>query len=214
VDQIYLRISVVKISILLSFLALTGCSPSANRSSNTSIRQSQNEPPASQAAPGKQTNKKWTRAVFKGLTMGIDLRDKSIKILGKPTSSGDPQETDQDKKDPVIVDEYQDFDETYKNLLITSSRKTGTLYNIVAIPNDSSIEFVTGLFGSDYSRARYKLFECPGDSTTSNIIESLDGDLEYIEYREKGISISLNHNKVEEILFVSRPVGLESARCP
>ncbi len=141
----------------------------------------------------------------------IDSRKKSLEIFGKPTISVETE--GQDKINPEIWDEYTAGNEFYKSFTIVSLKKTKLVISVFATPKDSSPEKLVSFFGNQYKRTRYDFFECPGDTGSSKIIESPTGQLEYIEYRAKGIAINVKEEKVEDISFLSSSLGLKEPKC-
>lgn len=191
----------MKIAITLAFIFVVGCEYHQPGFSA--------KPKAKSSTPGAVSA--WKKANFKGLKVGSDKRSRALELFGRPTSSGNPEE--QDVTEPLVVDYYEEFDEDYTRVLITSSKADGEIYNVIATPRNVTIDWVRQKFGPGYTSARYKILSCPGDTTTSRIIEASDGLLEHIEYRDAGITIVVENITVGDIVFLGRPYADEIS-CP
>ena len=69
-------------------------------------------------------------------------------------------------------------------------------------------------FGSDYMLTKYDFDKCLGDEESAPVYESANGPLLEIEYRHRGIAISVTENgKVNTISYVSKPIGTAASKC-
>jgi len=60
----------------------------------------------------------------------------------------------------------------------------------------------------------YAADECLSEGESVPLYESPTGTIKYIEYRDRGIAISTNHQgMVEEILYLSEPLGAKESKC-
>jgi hypothetical protein len=166
----------------------------------------------------KILDNKWQRAIFEGLKIGVSSRSDALKTLGKPNSSTISDYNDKpegsDREDFELMDKYENFG-FYGELTIIYSKKNETIIEIVSYPNNVTVEEAIKHFGENYKRTQYNFMECPGDVGSSRIYESKNGEFKYIEYRSKGIAIKIDDSEkeVENISFVSQPIGMNSADC-
>lgn len=167
----------------------------------------------------KIIDNKWQPAVFEGLKIGEASRSEALKVLGKPSSSTNSDYNDKPinsgREDVEILDIYESFG-FYENLMVVSTNKSGIVVEILSRPKNLQIEQVIKHFGSNYKKTQYDFAECSGDAGSSGIYESKNGEFKYIEYRSKGIAIKIDNSEkqVEEISFVSQPIGNNSSDCP
>ena len=69
-------------------------------------------------------------------------------------------------------------------------------------------------FGSDYVITRYAFDECLGDEESGPMYESLTGPLTYVEYRKRGIAISIDaDDRVNQVSFVKGSIGAAFSQC-
>jgi hypothetical protein len=91
---------------------------------------------------------------------------------------------------------------------------TNTIRAIDLLPRDLKKEDAIKHFGQDYILTRYDFDECLGNEEAAPLFESPKGAAVFIEYRQRGIAIAVNgQSNVNEIRYVSEPIGAESSKC-
>lgn len=168
-------------------------------------------------APAQSAKDTWMPADFQGIKLGSHTRQEAIAILGTPelSSEADANDLPEGEEPGDLLDSWSNVD-IYREVTVISSKDTGKVTEIVAIPKFLSVAQANRRFGTDFVRTRYEMLECPGDAGSSLIYESKTGSLEFVEYRSKGIALTLDARgrRIEEVRFVSRPIGLETGVCP
>ncbi len=71
------------------------------------------------------------------------------------------------------------------------------------------------MLGDKPTVTRYDFDMCLHEIDGAPIYESAEGPLEYLEFRSLGIAVSLSNDRlqVEEIRYLSQPLGETSSRC-
>lgn len=150
----------------------------------------------------------WKPAVFKGLTIGIASRKESIDVLGTPRESTESRIDLPPNEEPELQDEYPYQDDFPGSLVVSSSKKTETVTSIIIYPDDLRYEDLLDIYGKDFVLTKYSLLDCPNDAGSGFVREAKDGEIEFLEYRAKGIVVDLDDEKhlVKSIEFVQGPV--------
>jgi hypothetical protein len=167
-----------------------------------------------QSISGNETD--WQPAVFQTLTIGRSTRTDSIREFGEPISSSYSRADLPAKHEgSEVIDEYDYKGELSGQMTVASSRKNGIITSITILPRNVNIGQVVQLYGNGYRTTKYKLVPCPEDQGSSLIAESADGDLEFIEFRSKGIVVdkAAASDAIRSIEFVAGPIGVTSADC-
>lgn len=156
---------------------------------------------------------KWGPAIFEGIRVGEDDRSVAIKILGKPFGSGPPE--DQDPEKPEIWDEFRINGDVHDRVTVMSLEKTGRIIMIISHPKELTIDKAKAIFGQDYEINRYSIVPCEDDPSDGPLQLSTDGEFKFVEYREKGIAITLDYSGklVQDIEYRSEPIGASKAHC-
>lgn len=68
-------------------------------------------------------------------------------------------------------------------------------------------------FGPDYQIVRYSTDDCLDEGDSVPVYENPDGDFEQIEYRQRGLALTINGAEVDTIRFVAKPFGPTHSRC-
>lgn len=185
-------------------LFVTGCP----RLESTEAGQS-----SSQTAVATSGNRRtWHAATYRGLTMGKSTLIEMLRLLGAPKRS----ETFNDGKSYSQVWYYYDSNSEFPGTLRVVVDKTKNIVRAVDIQpkDDLSREGAIKHFGQDYLITRYDFDSCLGDEESAPLFESPSGAVIFIEYRQRGIAISVNgYDKVNDISYVSEPIGAETSKC-
>ena len=155
-------------------------------------------------------SREWKPAIFKGLIIGRATRDQFRSVLGTPLSSGESSNDLPVGSDPGIYETYP-FDEGFTGKLeLISEKKTGIVEVVSIYPDSLSFQDLKLIYGDDFIFTKYEFLECPGDAGSSPVRESVNGTIEYLEYRGKGIVVELDDDKkeVKSIAFIGRPLGV------
>ncbi len=92
--------------------------------------------------------------------------------------------------------------------------KTLKVLTIVVDPDNHTVSHVVKLFGAAYQRVRYAFDNCLDDGGYAPIYRSASGNLEFLEYPDRGIYVSIDADQVVEIMFSVEPPGPSKSRCP
>jgi hypothetical protein len=184
-----------------------------NYISCTNVQNSQHD--LAEAHNGTSIPSTWQPGTYKGLVVGKSTYQDMIKILGNPISSVPAA----DQEEHIIIwNDYKIIDgELVGRLGVKTDKRNNLITGISILPNNLNKDEVIRYFGNDYQITKYKFCDKTDKDEASPIFAtSEDSDLEYLEYRAKGIIInSIYNNKVTSINFVSKPIGLQSiSECP
>ena len=153
----------------------------------------------------------WRAATYRGLTMGRSNEAEMFRILGSPKSS----ETFNSGTSSAEV--WYHFEGSWEfpgTLRVVVDKSTNTVREVDIQPEASNGEEVIKHFGQDYVVTRYDFDSCLGDEESAPLFESRNGSIIFIEYRQRGIAVAVNgQGKVNEIRYVSEPIGAESSKC-
>jgi len=93
-------------------------------------------------------------------------------------------------------------------------KKTLKVRTIVVDPDNTSVSHVVKLFGTAYQRVRYAFDNCLSDGESAPIYRSASGNLEFLEYPDRGIYVAIEGDQVIDIMFSAEPPGRSKSRCP
>lgn len=154
-------------------------------------------------------NHVWRAATYRGLTMGKSKVAQMRLIFGAPKKS---EVFDEGTSNPEVwyyYDGPRDFPGTLRVIVY------GSIVQAVDIlPKDLKKEEAIKHFGAGYIVTRYDFDSCLGDEESAPLFESPSGAVVFIEYRQRGIAIAVDgQGNVNEVRYVSRPIGAESSKC-
>jgi hypothetical protein len=151
-------------------------------------------------------SKKWVAAVYHGLVVGTSTKADVLRVLGKPKSVGKEQDTGLPTMSYAVSDPVQ-------GTLVVFIRR-GLLDAMSLTPKTRSTkDDIVSVLGSDYLVVHYAPDDCLGEGGAAPIYEDRNGPIERIEYRSRGLALSLHDSEVEAILFVAKPFGPTRSRC-
>ena len=166
---------------------------------------------ASRTARGTDSSRVWRVGSYRGLTMGRSKGAEVRKKFGEPKRS---QLINKGKSNEEVWYEYDDAPDFPGSLRVIVDRRNDTIQAIDIHPKDLKQEQAITHFGSEYVLTRYDFDSCLGDEESAPLFESPTGAVLFIEYRQYGIAIAVNsQGKVNEISYVSEPVGAAASRC-
>lgn len=161
-----------------------------------------------------QSNRQWQAGTYRGLTMGKSKRADVLRVLGEPQRQGTPAGQSPNDPDPEVWYVYKGVAEFLGELTVVIEKRTDVVARVDISPEDLSKEEAIKHFGPDYILTRYDFDQCLGDEESAPIYESPKGSLLVIEYRNRGIGLSVNEGgKVNTISFVSKPLGAPKSKC-
>lgn len=100
------------------------------------------------------------------------------------------------------------------SLNVVIDKRSDVVLRIDLYPEKLSKDDAVKHFGQDYIVTRYDFDECLGNEESGPLYESPNGSLLEVEYRERGIAISVNGvGEVNNISYVSKPIGTPESRC-
>ncbi len=177
---------------------------------------------ASLPAPSKENNKSnrsdWRAATFRGLTVGQSTQEQMFEAFGKPARSDIAAGQQGSDSRPLIWNEYDEAGEFPGKLTVEVDKHTGVIAGMIFSPENITKDVALKHFGDDYIITRYEFDICSGDEEDEpSLYESPNGQFTYVEYRSRGIAISLDaENKVREILYLKEndSIGAKSSKCP
>lgn len=206
----------LEVLVLTAMIGATACL-SIGEASRRDVHAQQGEVVAPGPAKDSGAQGRWQPAVFEGLEIGKSSRSDAIMILGTPDMTSFSSEVDMPDDyvgEKYLIDVYNERP-FWGKIEVWSSTETGIIELIDTVPDGLRVSEVVERFGKDFVRKRYELLKCPGDSGSSAIIESIDGNIKHLEYPQKGITIYVDdaEEKVLIIEFVSKPIGATTRDC-
>lgn len=166
------------------------------------------------ASPTRQTAREWRVATYRGLTVGKSTSADMLRVFGKPHWSGPPGDQTKDDPDPEVWNEYEDVGDFPGKLTVVVDKRSGVILAIDLDPRNLSKKQAIEYFGDDYIVTRYAHDDCLGNGESAPVYESPDGPILDIEYRERGIAVSIGYGeRVDTISYVKGPIGATFSRC-
>jgi hypothetical protein len=154
---------------------------------------------------------KWGAAQYKGFTIGKATRRDMIRNLGKPDRVEIPSGKGTSQE---ILYHYNVAGDFVGELVVIVNRKNKIVKEIIIYPSKMTKDDAIKQFGDNYRLTQYEFDECLSDGESVPIYESPNGQLKYIEYREKGIAIAIDYKDVvTDIRYVMQPIGYEKSKC-
>lgn len=160
----------------------------------------------------------WKIATFQGLTLGSSVKADVLKHFGPPDWEGLPEGS---KKTDMSSEWWMDFDSVtemnHHGKLSVALNKKSVVVRVTFYPLNMNKSALIDNLGKDFIVTRYSFEPCDEKfGGSARIYESKNGQLEFIEYRSKGIAITLGgaqDEKVISIQYVSVPIGSKISQC-
>jgi hypothetical protein len=185
----------------------------ALKSASPSRRHQEQRKPHASATP-VQNQRDWRAGTYLGLTAGKSTRADVLRVLGEPKRIDTPADQTPKDPNPEVWYVYDSGGEFAGSLTVVIDKRTDVVLGIDLSPDSLSKEDALKHFGPDYILTRYNFDECLGNEESAPLYESANGALLEIEYRHRGIAISLNDDgKVTTISYVSKPIGSRESKC-
>ncbi|HEY5075567.1 MAG TPA: hypothetical protein VII34_12805 [Pyrinomonadaceae bacterium] len=167
----------------------------------------------SAVVPAPQTGRQWRPATYRGVTVGKSRVADMLRAWGKPKWSRTSRR-EADEESQVTWTNYERVGEFPGPTTVVSDTKTGAITRINFYPDRLAKEQAIGHFGSDYLITRYSFDSCLDEEDEEPIYESPTGPVVSLEYRARGIAISIGFKDlVTEISYVGGPIGSTKSRC-
>ncbi len=161
-----------------------------------------------------QNDREWRAGTYSGLTIGKSNRVEVVRLFGEPKmidSPPDQRATDENREVWYVYDSTSPF---RGDLTVVIDERTDIVLRIDLAPENLTKDDVVKRFGSDFTLTRYAFDDCLGDEESAPLYESAEGPLLNVEYRHRGIAISVTKNgKVNTISYISRPFGARQSKC-
>jgi hypothetical protein len=161
----------------------------------------------------QQTGGEWRPATFRGVTVGRSKVGDMLRAWGKPKWSRTSRR-EADEGAQVTWTNYDRVGEFPGPTTVVSDTRSGVVLRINFYPDRLTKEQAIAHFGSDYLTTRYAFDSCLDEEDSEPIYESPTGPLVNVEYRARGIAVSVGYKDlVTRISYVSGPIGSAKSRC-
>ncbi len=148
----------------------------------------------------------WRPAVYRGLVVGKSSAEEVRKTLGRPEKAVPGAGS----RPPL---KYYTVKEPLPGslaVLITAGRLKLLMLNL---KEPISQKEAIRIFGSDFRIGRYSLDTCLDSGGEAPSYEDPDGDIQVLEYRNRGIALDLYEGQVDTISYLDGPFGSAHPRC-
>jgi hypothetical protein len=160
-----------------------------------------------------QPANQWRPATLRGITVGKSKLANMLRSWGQPKWSRTSRRGDED--DPQVTwTNYEKAGEFPGPTTVVSETRTGIITRINFYPDRLTKAQAIGHFGKGYVVTRYAFDSCRDEEDSEPIYESPNGPLVSVEYRARGIAISIgNNDMVTKISYVGGPIGSTKSQC-
>jgi hypothetical protein len=159
-----------------------------------------------------QTPSAWRPATLRGITVGKSKVPDMIRFWGQPKWSRTSQDDEGEHR--VTWTNYEKAGEFPGSTTVVSEARTQLITRINFYPDRLTKDDAIAHFGRNYVITRYAFDTCADEEEAEAIFESPNGPVVNVEYRSRGIAISIGYNNmVTKISYVSGPVGAKKSRC-
>ena len=165
-------------------------------------------------ASGFQTGRQWRPATYRGITLGKSKLPDMLRSWGKPkwSRTSKPESDEEDRQ--VVWTNYERAGEFPGPTTVVSDKRSGRVTRIILYPDRLTRAQAIAHFGSGYVVTRYAFDSCRDEEDDEPIYESPMGPQVSVEYRARGIAISVgDKDMVTKISYVSGPIGSPKSRC-
>ncbi len=145
--------------------------------------------------------RRWKAAEFKSLTLGKSKSTDMLKALGNPVD----KEVFRNRDGTIVWYHYNNIEGVQGKVTIQVNQHSKVITNVFVYPDELSKEQAISTFGNNYLITNYEFDTCLGDGDSAPLYESPKGSLKFIEYREKGMSLSLDYR--EQITYIQYSIG-------
>ena len=159
-----------------------------------------------------QSGSHWRPATFRGITVGKSKLSNMLRKWGPPKWSRNSKRDNEEEQ--VTWTNYEKVGEFAGPTTVVSDTRTGVITRINFYPARLTKEQAIAHFGKGYVVTRYAFDSCGDEEDSEPIYESPNGPLISVEYRARGIAISVgNNDMVTKISYVSGAIGALKSRC-
>ena len=164
--------------------------------------------------PSSQPGRRWRPATLRGITVGKSKVTEMVQKWGTPKWSRTSKPEAEEEAAQVTWTNYERAGEFPGPTTVVSDARNGVITRINFYPDRLTKEQAIAHFGADYIVTRYAFDYCVNEEDSEAIYESPTGQLVSVEYRARGIAISVgNKDMVTKISYVSGPIGSVKSRC-
>jgi hypothetical protein len=164
------------------------------------------------AARAGQVGRQWRPATYRGITVGKSKLANMLRTWGPPKWSRNSKRDNQEEQ--VTWTNYEKVGEFAGSTTVVSDTRTGVITRINFYPDRLTKEQAIAHFGKGYVVTRYAFDSCGDEEDSEPIYESPNGPLISVEYRARGVAISVgNNDMVTKISYVSGAIGTLKSRC-
>lgn len=156
----------------------------------------------------------WKPAVYKGLTIGKSKRKDLVKVLGQPKEISFADGNNKKSSESIVIYYYTVNDNFVGNLEVEIKNKSEIIESIIIYPENLNKSKIIELFGKEFKETSYGFDECLNEGGEAPLFETSNGQIHYIEYRNKGIAAMVDTNeKVIQIEYIHIPIGKTASNC-
>jgi hypothetical protein len=167
-----------------------------------------------QVPSARRPVRRWRPATYRGLTVGKSNRADVLRVLGQPKWSRAHEGEDDAESGQKVWNNYERAGEFPGTTTVVIDGRSGVIARIDFYPERLTKEQAVAHFGPGYIVTKYDFDPCPGDEESEPIYESPDGPLVSVEYRSRGIAISVGYKDlVTKISYVGGPIGATKSKC-
>jgi hypothetical protein len=168
----------------------------------------------SAAGSTPQPGRQWRPATYRGIAVGKTKLNDMLRAWGKPKWSRTSRPEAEEDSRQVTWTNYDGAGEFPGPTTVVSDTKSGVVIRINFYPDRLTKAQAIAHFGSAYLVTRYAFDSCLDEEDSEPIYESPTGPLVSVEYRARGIAISVGYKDlVTKISYVSGPIGSSKSRC-
>jgi len=168
----------------------------------------------SQAPSVHDSKRRWRPAIYRGLTIGKSRRNDMLRVFGQPKWSRSARAEAETESHREIWNNYERIGEFPGISTVVVDNRSRIITRIDFYPEKLSKAQAIAHFGPRYIITRYAFDSCGADEESEPIYESPDGPLVSLEYRARGIAISIGYQDlVTKISYVAGPIGSAKSRC-
>jgi hypothetical protein len=162
-------------------------------------------------AAAQISNHTWRPATYRALTVGKSKRSDLLRVFGQPKWSRSPKREDDDERE--VWSSFEGVGE-FPGQTNVLTDKRDVIARIDFYPAGLTKNQAIAHFGKGYVLTRYALDSCLGDEDSEALFESPKGPLLYLEYRARGVAISIGYQDlVTKISYVRGPIGSTKSKC-
>lgn len=202
--------ALVLCALLSQALTVAACQPPVSQEQPQKQQAARAEQPSASLARREPRGREWQAATYKGLTMGKATRADMLRVFGEPEQS---EPFDGGKPNAGVLYFYKAGGEMAGDIVVAVDKRTDVVLNVEHRQEGLSKEQVIKQFGNDYIVTKYSFDECLGNFDSAPLYESPSGSVEFIEYRERSIAVSVEGIEVNDIRYVGEPIGAPSSKC-